>query len=61
MDELQSTKRISRRTVLAGATSAATALTLSSARAQQPAREKGPAVWLDMDQKQLDDAYDQAG
>jgi arylformamidase len=27
---------------------------------QQPAREKGPAVWLDMDQKQLDDAYDQA-
>ena len=25
-----------------------------------PAREKGPLVWLDMDQKELDDAYDQA-
>ena len=25
-----------------------------------PARTKGPLVWLDMDQKQLDDAYDQA-
>lgn len=26
----------------------------------KPARQKGPLVWLDMDQKQLDDAYDQA-
>jgi arylformamidase len=26
----------------------------------QPPREKGPRVWLDMDQKELDDAYDQA-
>jgi arylformamidase len=26
----------------------------------KPAREKGPLVWLDMDQKALDDAYDQA-
>jgi arylformamidase len=25
-----------------------------------PARERGPRVWLDMDQKELDDAYDQA-
>jgi len=25
----------------------------------QPARAKGPIVWLDMDQQQLDDAYDQ--
>lgn len=25
-----------------------------------PARQKGPIVWLDMDQKELDDAYDQA-
>ena len=23
-------------------------------------RQKGPRVWLDMDQKELDDAYDQA-
>ena len=27
---------------------------------QQPPRAKGPRVWLDMDQKQLDDAYDQS-
>jgi arylformamidase len=26
----------------------------------KPARAKGPLVWLDMDQKELDDAYDQA-
>jgi arylformamidase len=26
----------------------------------KPARQKGPLVWLDMDQKELDDAYDQA-
>jgi arylformamidase len=25
-----------------------------------PARQKGPLVWLDMDQKELDDAYDQS-
>ena len=27
--------------------------------APAPARAKGPIVWLDMDQQQLDDAYDQ--
>jgi arylformamidase len=27
---------------------------------QQAARAKGPPVWLDMDQQELDDAYDQA-
>lgn len=26
----------------------------------KPPRQKGPRVWLDMDQKELDDAYDQA-
>ena len=26
----------------------------------ESARVKGPLVWLDMDQKELDDAYDQA-
>jgi arylformamidase len=26
----------------------------------QPPRVKGPSVWLDMDQKELDDAYDQS-
>lgn len=29
------------------------------APAAAPAREKGPIVWLDMDQRELDDAYDQ--
>jgi len=28
-------------------------------RAVQPPRAKGPLVWLDMDQQELDDAYDQ--
>ena len=27
--------------------------------APAPAKAKGPLVWLDMDQQQLDDAYDQ--
>ena len=31
-----------------------------SAVAETSARQKGPRVWLDMDQKELDDAYDQA-
>jgi arylformamidase len=42
-----------------GATAAA-----GSALAQQPSpqppRMKGPPVWLDMDQKEIDDAYDQS-
>jgi arylformamidase len=50
---------VSRRLVVGGlaATAAFPAL------AQQPAapvREKGPSVWLDLDQKALDDAYDQS-
>ena len=51
---------ITRRTMLAG--SAACALVAAGgAFAQQPAaRAKGPLVWLGMDQKELDDAYDQA-
>ncbi len=31
-----------------------------TAAAGAAARQKGPRVWLDMDQKELDDAYDQA-
>ena len=46
-----------RRTVLAGATLAATG---GVALAQAPARQKGPLVWLDLDQQELDDAYDQS-
>src|SRR5579872_3205609 len=47
---------LTRRTVLAsGAVAAAGAATA----AEQP-HQKGPLVWLDMDQKELDDAYDQS-
>jgi arylformamidase len=60
MHRFQSSNAFSRRTVMAGAAGAAAALAVSSVGAQQPAREKGPRVWLDMDQKELDDAYDQA-
>src|SRR6266850_16396 len=43
-----------RRTVLAA--SAALAATSGTASAQAPAaRQKGPVVWLDMDQQELDD------
>ena len=41
---------------------ACTAMTASSRASAQPAPAapvKGPLVWLDMDQKELDDAYDQ--
>jgi arylformamidase len=48
-----------RRTVLAAA--AALAATGGIALAQAPApRAKGPRVWLDLDQQELDDAYDQS-
>jgi arylformamidase len=45
-----------------GLIAAAAAMTGGTALAQSapPAREKGPIVWLDMDQKALDDAYDQS-
>jgi arylformamidase len=42
----------------AGASTAITASDLTWAQAPAP-RAKGPLVWLDMDQKELDDAYDQ--
>ena len=49
---------LSRRSLIA----AAAAMTGGSALAQNApvAREKGPLVWMNMDQKELDDAYDQA-
>ena len=49
---------LTRRGLIAGA-----AVAVSGAVAAQPApaaRVKGPLVWLDMDQKELDDAYDQS-
>jgi arylformamidase len=49
-----------RRSVL-GAAAAGALLAMTPALAQQPpARVKGPRVWLDMDQAELDDAYDQS-
>ena len=52
-----------RRTLLTGAAAAGGAMAFSRARAQQPAPSsaaKGPPVWLGLDQKALDDAYDQS-
>src|ERR1700704_3409071 len=34
--------------------------TMTMAAGSAAVRQKGPRVWLDMDQKELDDAYDQA-
>jgi len=50
--------RLTRRTVLAGA--AAMAGGAAFAQSAPPARVKGPLVWLDLDQAELDKAYDQA-
>ncbi len=48
---------MSRRTVIGAA--AATMVSTGAAAQQAAPRPKGPRVWLDMDQKELDDAYDQ--
>src|SRR4051812_38590411 len=53
-----------RRTLLAGAAAGTLAGGSDPASAQRcpakpPAREKGPLVWLDMDQHELDEAHDQ--
>src|SRR5260221_98608 len=51
-----------RRSVLSHAAAGAAVIASGAASAQPApaARVKGPLVWLDMDQKALDDAYDQA-
>jgi arylformamidase len=51
---------VSRRAVVAGVAMMAAGSPAAQAREQDSARPKGPRVWLDMDQKELDDAYDQA-
>ncbi len=52
---------LTRRSLVAGAAAAAAIGTMRDAFAQQPApRVKGPLVWLDLDQKELDDAYNQS-
>jgi len=49
---------MSRRTVIGAA--AATVVSTGAAAQEAAPRPKGPRVWLDMDQKELDDAYDQS-
>jgi arylformamidase len=44
---------------IAGAAAAGIADTASAQRLPAPPRTKGPLVWLDMDQQDLDEAYDQ--
>jgi len=52
---------LSRRALVAGASAAAVCTAVGAAIAQQPSpRVKGPRVWLDLDQQELDDAYDQS-
>jgi arylformamidase len=53
----------SRRALLAGTAAGTVAMGTGGASAQRcpetpPARAKGPLVWLDMDQQDIDDAYD---
>jgi arylformamidase len=57
--------KLTRRGLVAGAAAGGFALVSDPATAQRcpatpPARTKGPPVWLDLDQEDLDDAYDQA-
>jgi arylformamidase len=55
--------KLARRSLMAGAALGALALGLKPAAAQRcpgPVHVKGPPVWLDMDQQELDDAYDQS-
>ena len=54
-------KQISRRAVLgAAAATTATSAFAEVCRIGPPAHEKGPRVWMDMDQVELDAAYDQS-
>ena len=54
--------RMSRRTVIGAASLAAGVVAAEAAEtAAPPAKHvKGPLVWLDLDQQELDDAYNQA-
>jgi arylformamidase len=54
---------LTRRTLVAGAAAGVAALASDPAAAQRcsvPNRPKGPLVWLDLDQQDIDDAYDQS-
>src|SRR5262247_2252305 len=60
------TNPMNRRGFLGASAASAVMATAGTVRAQQPApaqqtpRVKGPLVWLDMDQEELDAAYDQS-
>jgi arylformamidase len=56
---------LTRRAIVAGATAGTLALAAHPASAQRcpstsPSRAKGPLVWRDMDQQDLDESYDQS-
>ena len=54
-------KQITRRTALAGVTATLAAPAFAEeCRIGPPPHAKGPLVWMDMDQVELDAAYDQA-
>src|ERR1700731_1274257 len=53
-------RSVLRATLSVGGLAAGTAAFAQQSVPPQALREKGPRVWLDMDQKELDDAYDQA-
>jgi arylformamidase len=60
-----SSDTLTRRALVTGATVGTLALAAEPASAQRcpaepPPRAKGPLVWLDMDQHELDEAYDQS-
>ena len=57
--ECLTARRLKRRAVLKMGCAAASTVLAWPALAQQPQGTKGPRVWLDLDQKELDDAYDQ--
>lgn len=63
---MQSDNTITRRGLVAGlgagtlALASASPATAQRCPAAPPARAKGPVVWLDMDQHELDEAYDQS-
>ena len=57
--------KITRRALVAGAAAGTVALATDTASAQRcpatpPARTKGPAIWLDYDQHDMDEMYDQS-
>jgi arylformamidase len=60
---MENESRLTRRALVAGAAAGTLALDAEPASAQRcpavpPARTKGPLVWLEMDQQDIDEAYD---